>query len=631
MSSSRRAAPWRSLASIALAALLAGAGLACSSGGGDDTGTAEDAVSRTVRVTLLGTNDVHGGLEPTVASTGEPVGGMAAWAGYVKALRRGLERQGVRVLVLDGGDQFQGTLLSNYDEGELTYDLFNTVGYDAVVPGNHAYDFGPRGWLLDRPSAFTGDGPRPGPREALEHVVERARFAVLSANTYLKSSLVAGAPEGGAAPVTVDGVRCTRAEGQTPVDFTRATRPGGYRPHVVKTFDDVRVAVIGLDHPETPLTTTRENVDDLCFRDEVDTYLEVRRSLEGQADVFVLLAHDGNSATEGGLSNVVRSIRQQGGENAVHAVIAGHTHAVHRDMVEGVPIVQSGSGGERFGRVDLTWDKQARRLWWDRTRAFAGVKILLNRCDDDAAAFCRASGGRVTLEGEAVRADEGVTQRLAAARSVLAPVADRPLGEATAPVNKDRIGESPLANLITDELRAVTDAEVALVNTSGLRTSLPKGELRYEDLYKVLPFNNHAVVVSPMPASTLVALLGRSAKTCGAFPALIPSGVRVDVRRTCPPGAATDEAAYLERVTLVNGENAGSGEVLLDRGQTANRTLRVATFDFLASGGDGYEDFRAVPVTEDVGIVREAIFERLSARRPTLTPALDGRFRVRSR
>src|SRR5690606_15505510 len=84
-------------------------------------------------VSIIGTNDIHGTIQPKKVSIvkdqpAKLVGGMAFFAGAMKAIRDGVEKKyGEKggVLLLDGGDQFQGTLLSNYSEGHLMFSLMN--------------------------------------------------------------------------------------------------------------------------------------------------------------------------------------------------------------------------------------------------------------------------------------------------------------------------------------------------------------------------------------------------------------------------------------------------------------------------------------------------------------------------
>src|SRR5262249_45151367 len=103
-------------------------------------------------VTILGTNDLPRGLEARPDAKGVTAGGMALISGAVAATRKGLDAEyggRANVVVVDAGDQFQGTLLSNYNEGQLMIAAMNGIGYDAAITGNHDYDFGPEGWLED--------------------------------------------------------------------------------------------------------------------------------------------------------------------------------------------------------------------------------------------------------------------------------------------------------------------------------------------------------------------------------------------------------------------------------------------------------------------------------------------------
>ncbi len=106
--------------------------------------------AKPTQITILATNDIHGGIEPNVSKDGTSEGGLAAFSGTVQAIKTGLKSKlgdQVGVLVVDAGDQFQGTLISNYNEGRLVLQTMSQVGYDVAITGNHDYDFGPVGWL----------------------------------------------------------------------------------------------------------------------------------------------------------------------------------------------------------------------------------------------------------------------------------------------------------------------------------------------------------------------------------------------------------------------------------------------------------------------------------------------------
>src|SRR5215510_5481472 len=87
----------------------------------------------TTQITILATNDIHGSIEPNVLSDGTREGGLAMFSGVVQAIKAGLRHRlgnQVGVLVVDAGDQFQGTLLSNVNEGQLLIKAMSKIGYD---------------------------------------------------------------------------------------------------------------------------------------------------------------------------------------------------------------------------------------------------------------------------------------------------------------------------------------------------------------------------------------------------------------------------------------------------------------------------------------------------------------------
>jgi 5'-nucleotidase len=585
-------------------------------------------------ITILGTNDIHGGIEAGAARDGSPMGGMSYWSGVVRSIRHGIgarfgaEQAGV--LVVDAGDQFQGTLLSNYSEGVLMFDTFKAMatldrsgqviepGYDAIIPGNHDYDFGPKGWLEDQ---VTPGSPDQNPRGALEALQESTKdvFPMLSANTYLRSSIV----DRKGLPVSVESANCKAVKGSKPIDWSRARAPRYLEPYVIKQLAGLRVALIGIDNSGTPQTTTVANVTDLCFGDEVAAYKRVRQKLEGKADVFVVIMHNGNTDSSWAVSNFV----EKSGAGKVDAVVSGHTHWVSNMRVKGVPVVQSGSGGLKFGRIDLVYNTASKKVDQARTRSYGGIELVHGRCAPSAADFCAlGTSGKVAYEGVEVVPNQAITSLVAAGRATLSGIAGVKLGVAKDLIKIDRTRESPLANAMTDALRTVAGADLSFINASGLRTAVQPGEFTYEELFKVIPFNNHGLVIGPMGADKVIALLERSIQTCGAFGALMQSGLRVEFTRDCRhPKGQVDPKAALVSVTALDGEviyDASSGGMKA----AAGRVFQVVTLDFLLAGGSGFDGFKGTPVLSDIGIVREALAKHYTANPVTLTDELDGRW-----
>ena len=100
-------------------------------------------------LTILHTNDFHARFEPISKydgpcsaednTEGKCFGGSAR---LMSAITEARGRTNNAILV-DGGDQFQGTLFYTYYKGMLAAEMMNNMGYDAMTVGNHEFDDGP--------------------------------------------------------------------------------------------------------------------------------------------------------------------------------------------------------------------------------------------------------------------------------------------------------------------------------------------------------------------------------------------------------------------------------------------------------------------------------------------------------
>lgn len=97
---------------------------------------------------ILHTNDIHGQVLPRPATWLKDVdplpdsGGLPRLAAALQRERRAAEASGAGVLVVDGGDWFQGTPEGALDHGRGFLDALAHVGHDALVVGNHEFDHG---------------------------------------------------------------------------------------------------------------------------------------------------------------------------------------------------------------------------------------------------------------------------------------------------------------------------------------------------------------------------------------------------------------------------------------------------------------------------------------------------------
>jgi len=106
-------------------------------------------------LTILHTNDFHARFQPISKYDnncseknnlkGKCFGGSARLIEAIKNERTKFTNQFVNTksILVDGGDQFMGTLFYTYYKGKVTAEMMNRLGYDAMTVGNHEFDDGP--------------------------------------------------------------------------------------------------------------------------------------------------------------------------------------------------------------------------------------------------------------------------------------------------------------------------------------------------------------------------------------------------------------------------------------------------------------------------------------------------------
>lgn len=100
-------------------------------------------------LTILHTNDFHARFEPISKydsgcgeednAEGKCFGGSARMVTAVEAAKARTNNY----ILVDGGDQFQGSLFYTYYKGKAAAEMMNKMGYDAMTVGNHEFDDGP--------------------------------------------------------------------------------------------------------------------------------------------------------------------------------------------------------------------------------------------------------------------------------------------------------------------------------------------------------------------------------------------------------------------------------------------------------------------------------------------------------
>ncbi|MFP2906865.1 bifunctional metallophosphatase/5'-nucleotidase [Pyxidicoccus sp. 3LFB2] len=551
--------------------------------------SAARAAPEPLRISVVGTNDLHGWVMPSRATlpdgTAVEQGGLATFAGYLAVLRA---ENPDGVLLLDGGDLFQGTLASNLTEGEVVIGAMNTLGYVASALGNHEFDYGPVG---PRSVALAGDDPF----GALKARIAQARFPVLGVNV---------------------------------TDSETGTSPSwlGNEGTLLVERRGVRIGIIGLATPHTPKVTNPVNVASLRFAPMAPAALAAAQRLRGQgAEVVVAVAHAGAvckrqddprdaSSCDRGDSEIVELLETLP-EGTLDAVVAGHTHQPVGHFIRGTPVIETSGRGRAFGLVELFVDPVTRKVLPERTvlkgsiPVCARVDATLGTCEERKLKEAkRLELVPATFRGQAVVADAALEAKLSEALARVEEEQRRPLGvRVPAALTRNYDAESPLGSVLADALRELSGTDVALLNSGGLRADLPAGELTYGALYEVLPFDNTLSVVT-VSAAELRLLLEAAYGRKGTFQV---SGLKVRV-------GECNGAQRLVSVTLADGKALPKG-----------KRFRVAMPDFLARGGGGLEEaLKALPPASiDLGerralTLRDALIEHWKTRgKPLVAPA----------
>jgi 5'-nucleotidase len=232
--------------------------------------------------------------------------------------------------------------------------------------------------------------------------------------------------------------------------------------------------------------------------------------------------------------------RSDGGR--VDAVFGGHTHQGVTAIVAGIPVLQAYDNARAFSKLELEVDDKGRPT--GHFVAHAPERVAADVAPDPAVAAAVA------------RDLDEVAQMKSRKVGVLLPAVFKRAYRA----------ESPLGNLVADEIRQATHADVGLTNGGGLRADLPAGELTYGALFEALPFDNRLATLK-LQARALKELLARNFAHDKGI--LSVSGIRARAR--CEAGAIAVELLRTD------------GNAIADEA-----TLTVGTTDFLANGGDDF-------------------------------------------
>lgn len=268
-----------------------------------------------VHITILGTTDLHGNLNPVDYYTNKPDNrGLAKIATLIKRARK----EETNLLLIDSGDTIQGSPLESYHNRKSNQPpdpmmlVMNSLHYDLMTVGNHEYNFG---------------------LKVLEKARGEAQFPWISANTY-----------------------------------ETGTNKTHYQPYVIKEVAGVRIGILGLTTPGIPNWDNALNYAGLEFREPVSEarkwVLLLRR--KEKVDVVVIAMHMGleedlrtGEINPGQVPHENEAVAIAKQVPGIDLIFMGHTHREVPSLnINGVLLTQANYWGRHLARADLYLQKQ---------------------------------------------------------------------------------------------------------------------------------------------------------------------------------------------------------------------------------------------------------------------------------
>lgn len=278
---------------------------------------------------LLHTNDMHARVmgvrsDDSMCSledrdTENCFGGFDRIARQVKSERDSNKN----VVLLDAGDQFQGTMFHLMYHGQVSAHLMNRIGYDAMAVGNHEFDNGP---------------------QVLAQFIKTTTFPIVSANIDVSKS-----PE-------------LRQR---------------IKPYIIVQKNDVRIGIVGYTTEDTAyLSSPGQNIQFLPIIPSVKK--AVASLKKARVDVIIAVSHSG-------LNQDIEVAKKVSGLAAIisghtNSLLSNHQHkadgpsplvVLSPDKVP-VLLVSAYAYGKFLGKLTFSFDDTGRPLSW------SGEPILLH-------------------------------------------------------------------------------------------------------------------------------------------------------------------------------------------------------------------------------------------------------------
>ena len=359
-------------------------------------------MNRYKKITLLHSNDMHGDFLAEQIDD-KLVGGISMLSGYINKVRQ----EEPNTIYCIAGDMFRGSVIDSEFQGLSTIEIMNMLAPDVVTIGNHETDYGLAHLLF---------------------IEKCANFPIINANLH----------------VTMNNSRL-------------------FRPYEILNIDGMKILFIGVITQEV-IASTKQNDIIGTFVDIDDAAEEIGKICNAfntiDIDFTVLLTHIG-------FDEDIKLAEKLDPAWGVDVIIGGHSHTFldKPAMVNGIPIVQAGTGTDQIGRFDIIVDTDNNCI---DTFTWSTIPINDKNCpkDDKIETLINAMKEKTDLKY------------------------DRVICRISRKLNhENRYKQTQLGAFVADCLKQALGLNMYLVASGEIRTKSLDQIVTYRDLAEMFPFS----------------------------------------------------------------------------------------------------------------------------------------------
>ena len=374
----------------------------------------------------------------------------------------------------------------------------------------------------------------------------------------------------------------------------------GYKAYEIKTYGDIKVAFVGIDTPESFTKSTPTYFQDANGKfvysfaegnNGADLYNKVQETVDAAkkdgATYVVAIAHLGIDES----SEPWRSTDLIANTTGIDAVLDGHSHStIAMELVKNkdgkeIPLSSTGTKLVNIGKLTISDGVFTTELVSDYAAKDDTTDVFVKSIQEKNEALVNTVVARTSVDLTTKHSD--------GTRAI-------------------RNRETNLGDLCADAYRAVSGADIALVNGGGIRADIPAGDITYGQIIKVHPYGNALCVVEATGQEIIDALEWTARNTMATFSDgenaigemggfLQVSGLTYTINADIPSSVVKNDKSEFVKV---DGAYRVSDIMVGGQPLDVNKTYTLASHNYmLKDAGDGYTMFG----TKNVKLLKDGV------------------------